>query len=325
MKRINSFVIGLLLGAILFGGGAVYAASSVLAERSAHTVCVDGQKKEVEAYVINGENYFRLRDLGQMVGFEVYWDGAVQIVSDKPYTGEVPATVSPKSENSQAEPNPAIFSGPYTREAYDAIFEVLSALNAGNGAHRAAVHIDTPENRSMLENLLSYLSNGYTISLKALGQGNYEVYAREVYQNAANAMMGGKLRQWAALPTDGEKVAAANEFLCNRLTYHAGAIVTMVDILNAVAPVPANCVSYTNAMNYLCGQLGIPCITVPGDNHVWNMTYCDGSWKYTDASANGLTENHTWMLLTEQPPKEILDPEGVRFLQELLVPGSTEQ
>lgn len=78
------------LGAALFGGGAAYAAG-VMAERSTSPVYVDGQRVALEAYNINGANYVKLRDVGQAVGFNVYWNGAaVQVESDKPYTGEAP-------------------------------------------------------------------------------------------------------------------------------------------------------------------------------------------------------------------------------------------
>lgn len=60
MKRVTiSFAVGLLTGAILFGGTAVYAAS-VMAERSADHIFVDGREAQMEAYTINGNNYVRL-------------------------------------------------------------------------------------------------------------------------------------------------------------------------------------------------------------------------------------------------------------------------
>lgn len=47
----------------------------------------------MEAYVVNGNNYVKLRDIGEQVGFNVYWDsvnGCVQVESGKPYTGVTP-------------------------------------------------------------------------------------------------------------------------------------------------------------------------------------------------------------------------------------------
>lgn len=89
-KRSMSFAAGLLVGAVLFGGTAAYAAG-VVAERSAHTIYVDGQQVQMEAYAINGNSYVKLRDIGQAVGFNVYWQDGVQVDSDAPYTGEAPA------------------------------------------------------------------------------------------------------------------------------------------------------------------------------------------------------------------------------------------
>ena len=93
MKRTRYFVAGLLTGAVLFGGSVAYAAG-VIAERSTNTIYIDGQRMELEAYSINGANYLKLRDVGKAVGFNVYWDGAVQIDSTSPYTGEPPKAPS---------------------------------------------------------------------------------------------------------------------------------------------------------------------------------------------------------------------------------------
>ncbi|MEN2776270.1 hypothetical protein ABCY62_14690 [Acetivibrio clariflavus] len=57
-------------------------------------VLVNGKAVEFEAYNINGNNYFKLRDLAQAVNnteknFEVAWDGinnAINLISNKPYT-----------------------------------------------------------------------------------------------------------------------------------------------------------------------------------------------------------------------------------------------
>ena len=83
-----------LLGAAMFAGGAASAAG-VSAERSTNAVYIDGKRVELEAYSIFGSNYVKLRDVGKAVGFNVYWDGAVQIDSDAPYTGEAPASAKP--------------------------------------------------------------------------------------------------------------------------------------------------------------------------------------------------------------------------------------
>ena len=91
-KRFISFLSGIVVGAVMFGGSVAYA-SGILADLSNNQFFVDGTLTAMEAYVINGHNYVKLRDIGQAVGFNVFWDDpakCVQVESDKPYTGIAP-------------------------------------------------------------------------------------------------------------------------------------------------------------------------------------------------------------------------------------------
>ena len=104
-KQIFTMLTGLLIGAALTGGSAAVAAG-IMAERSHHRVVVDGKEVQMEAYVINGNNYVKLRDMGKAVGFEVFWDSdakCVQVKSGIPYTGEAPAKAEPDKPESQPE------------------------------------------------------------------------------------------------------------------------------------------------------------------------------------------------------------------------------
>ena len=104
-KPYTSFVTGLLVGVALFSGTTAYAAG-IMAERSTHRIYVDGREVQMEAYRIKGNNYVKLRDMGEAVGFEVYWDsanGCVQVESGKPYTGEAPV----KSTTTKSVEQPA--------------------------------------------------------------------------------------------------------------------------------------------------------------------------------------------------------------------------
>ena len=94
MKKSIIFISGVLVGAMLLPSA--LAASGVIAERSAQPIYVDGKQVQMEAYTIAGNNYVKLRDVGKSVGFNVYWDGAVQIDSDAPYTGESTAAPTPQ-------------------------------------------------------------------------------------------------------------------------------------------------------------------------------------------------------------------------------------
>ena len=84
--------IGILAGIVLSGPAAQAAMTAITAELSTQPIYVDGAQVSMTAYAINGHNYVKLRDVGEAVGFNVYWDGsAVQIESGQPYTGEPPA------------------------------------------------------------------------------------------------------------------------------------------------------------------------------------------------------------------------------------------
>ena len=106
MKR-GSFAAGFLTCLLLAGVTTTAYAAGIMAERSHHRIIVDGKEAQMEAYVINGNNYVKLRDIGKAVGFEVYWDsenGCVQVESGKPYTGEEPAKDGVIKPTPQPEP-----------------------------------------------------------------------------------------------------------------------------------------------------------------------------------------------------------------------------
>ena len=81
-KTITAMVTGMAIGAALVSE----AAAGIVAEPTWQKIYVDGQQVSMTAYNIAGNNYVRLRDIGQQVGFNVYWDNGVQIDTDAPYT-----------------------------------------------------------------------------------------------------------------------------------------------------------------------------------------------------------------------------------------------
>ncbi len=92
-KSISSFVVGLLCGMTLFGGSVAYAAGIVATPFSEmnQNLTLNGQPVTMTGYNINGNNYFKLRDIGEAVGFSVEWNGdtrTVEIDTTKPYDEE---------------------------------------------------------------------------------------------------------------------------------------------------------------------------------------------------------------------------------------------
>ena len=85
-QNLTAMVTGMVIGASLVGG----AAAGIVAEPTWQNIYVDGQQVSMTAYNITGNNYVRLRDIGQQVGFNVYWADGVQIDTDAPYTGVAP-------------------------------------------------------------------------------------------------------------------------------------------------------------------------------------------------------------------------------------------
>ena len=95
--------IGILAGITLCGPVAQAATEALTATPGSQIFYVNGQQVELEAYAIHGNNFVKLRDVGEAVDFNVYWDGsAVQIESDQPYTGEPPAEPELTEETVQA-------------------------------------------------------------------------------------------------------------------------------------------------------------------------------------------------------------------------------
>lgn len=86
-RNITAMVTGMVIGAALVSE----AAARIVAEPTWQKIYVDGRQVSMTAYNIAGRNYVRLRDIGQQVGFNVYWENGVQIDTDAPYTGVAPA------------------------------------------------------------------------------------------------------------------------------------------------------------------------------------------------------------------------------------------
>ena len=95
----SSFLLGVLCGTVLFTSGSALATSGVTAVPSSQPIYVDGRQVQMEAYNINGNNYVKLRDIGQAAGFNVYWQDGVQVDTDAAYTGVAPKETASGSNN----------------------------------------------------------------------------------------------------------------------------------------------------------------------------------------------------------------------------------
>lgn len=131
MKR-GSFAAGFLTGLLVVGVTTTAYAAGIMAERSTHRVFVDGREVQMEAYRIKGNNYVKLRDIGEQVGFNVYWDSdnsCVQVESGKPYTGEAPTESETDTPASQPEVTTPIDADTMKQD----IVDCTNALRKENG------------------------------------------------------------------------------------------------------------------------------------------------------------------------------------------------
>jgi len=362
-KNIVTLFVGMLMGAALFGGAAQATEGFYKAVASTSAVYLDGQKVQLTAFAINGNNYVKLRDVGEMMDFNVYWDGGVQIDSDAPYTGEAPnsgaaapssapvpvqqtapAPSAPSSgqsytistdhwsrEDFSQQANPAIFTGVYDRALYNTFRQTLVDGTSQNPAYTMVSKADY----SIAKQLMGRLG----------GASRYEHHVPENFTNywqyldyfAVSAEMPENyqapfdfirpvIAEVDKLATDREKVTQLNDYLRTLLTYEISAT---SGITQTFAPhtgeLQAACGSYARAMKFLCEAADIPCFTISTDKHTWNLVYADGQWLHVDISANDRYDSN-FVLLVENyhSEKDDIAPEATAFLKELLVPGSTK-
>lgn len=95
MGKWTRFASGVVVGVLLCAGftATARAVSGITAERVTQKVCLDGQQVELNAYLIEGSNYVKLRDVGELLDFNVYWDNGVFIDSQDSYTGQPPEEI----------------------------------------------------------------------------------------------------------------------------------------------------------------------------------------------------------------------------------------
>ena len=354
MKRGFTFIAGMLMGAALFGGGTAYAAG-LMAEPSSQTFYVDGRQIQLQAYAIGGSNYVKLRDVGQTVGFNVYWDGAVYIDTTAPYTGTAPAgqTSAPATtpapaqsgytistghwsrEDFSRQANPAVFTGVYDRDLYNAIRQTLTDMGTDNSAgDRCAYTMVSKEDYGAVKRMLGRLDGLYRYEHHVpQNLSNYYEYLDyfavsatmpDNYQSAYDFIQPA-IAAVNRLGTDREKVKYLNDYLCGLLAYDRKGIAGVARTFSQhSAELEAACGDYAHNFKFLCAAANIPCFTISTDNHSWNMVYADGQWLHVDVSANDLY-HRPYILLTETVEgRTDRAPEQTAFLKELFVPGSTK-
>lgn len=345
------FVVGIAVGAALFGGGTAYAAG-LLAEPSSQTFYVDGQQVQLQAYAIGGNNYVKLRDVGQAVNFNVTYDAAtnsVQIATNEPYSEDAPApavtapapsapaqsgyTISTdhwSREDFSQQANPAVFTGVYDRELYNAIRQTIVDDTSGTPAYTMVNDSEYSEVKNLLGRLECvvryehYVPENFTNYWQYLDYFAVSAEMPENYQAPLDYIQP-VVAEVERMNTDSEKVEYLNDYLCTLLEYKNGKTAGVTRTFSQHSgELQAACGSYARAFKFLCGAAGIPCFTISTDDHTWNMVYVNGQWLHVDVAANDLYHQHYILLAKTVSDRTDEAPEATAFLKELLAPGSTK-
>lgn len=367
MKNTRSVALlltGAVLGASLTTPAAHAVATFVQAQRTPHPIYVDGQQVQMETYAIGGHNYVKLRDVGQAVGFEVYWDGsAAQIISDAPYSGQPPMQETPSVVPSHsAQVNPAVFTGYLTAEVYDTIREaVLTKETTSFGsAVQGTLHLrwddkaglkKAEEEKNQINAVLATL--GPYPGYEMVTAENGSEYLCQVRYSEVDAPAAEHTKDFID-SLDGlserEKIKRISWYVCDRIAYDGTRYAWPDEVLTQDGITHGACMSYAYSFQFLCNQAGIPCVFKHGGNHQWNTVYAEGRWWDVDVSGdnvdgvdyceNGVSTG-SWDFDGTDDFREqfyvtvdrVLRTEGpfpdeqrsiTRFAQEVLVPGSTK-
>lgn len=337
-KNMATLLAGILVGMALSGPVANAAVELFQAQRTPHPIYVDGQQVQMETYAINGHNYVKLRDIGEKVGFEVYWDGsAAQIISDQPYTGQPPVqapvpTTAPTSQDYSAQANPVIFQGELSRENYNAIRDsILHRDEIIAGSYQPIpMGVFTPY-RDVDE--VTVAVGCYPV-YEPISQpdGSYvcNVKCPESYKPAVEHTKG--FIDGLVGKSDREKVIEIVWYVADRITYDVE-YPGPGKVLSQDGQVPGACMAYAYSFHFLCDQANIPCILKRGGNHQWNMVYVEGRWWDVDVTANDAGDETSFReystILYDPVEQEMAgfideEPHITAFVKELLVPGSTK-
>jgi hypothetical protein len=359
-KSITLLLTGAVLGASLASPAANAAAEFLQAQRTPHPIYVDGKQVQMETYAINGSNYVKLRDIGQAVGFEVYWDGsAAQIISGKPYTGQLPAQAE-VSANHSTQADPDAFTGYLTAEVYNTIREAVltkqttsfgSAVKGFTGLKYGEDEIlfqKADDELDQIRAVLAALGSYPSYELITSNDGSKYLCQVKYPENLAPAAEHTKdfIASLDGL-SEREKIKRIDWYVCDRIAYDKTCYVWPNKALAQDGVLRGACMSYAHSFLFLCQQAGIPCILKHGGNHQWNMVYIEGRWWDVDVTADDCDEvtyyeagaemgQHPFdgtdefrekyyadidrILRTEESfPDE--DPEITWFAQEALVPG----
>lgn len=93
----SELILGILLGGIIFSSVSICADDLFNISPNPFKITVNGIEKPIEGYNINGSSYFKLRDIGKQVGFDVGFEEETILIN----TNEKQQTQRNKWANSE--------------------------------------------------------------------------------------------------------------------------------------------------------------------------------------------------------------------------------
>ena len=234
-------------------------------------------------------------------------------------------------EDFSQEANPDVFTGPYTRELYNAIRQTMVD---GTSDTAPAYTMVSKEDYSAVKKLTGrmegvlryehYVPQGFTDYWQYLDYYAVSAEMPENYQAPLDFIQPA-LDHAGTLASDSEKVEYFHDYIRTLLAYQKGKVsgITQTFAAHAVE-LKAACGSYARAMKFLCAAADIPCFTISSKAHTWNLVYVDGAWLHVDVSANDLSGRNSVLLTESYQIGRDQAPEATAFLKELFVPGSTK-
>lgn len=263
-------------------------------------------------------------------------------ISDTQLATKVIAGEHLSREDFSQKANPAIFDSIYTREAYNTIRQTVIDRDAivqtvndkfVNPYYSYASVCASEETKLEMGTVMARMANYYAHQTGVEGYRSGQLWEYPGYFlckvstpfTEANRATDAFVASLSGL-SDADKVRAINDIVCESITYGKGAAGPSIAFTTSEQSVGL-CGSYAECVQYLCDRAGIPCVTIGGENHAWNVVFVNGKWLYIDSTANdGADElsRRTTCLLAESYPKNDDHPQRTHFAKEILVPGSTQ-
>lgn len=239
--------------------------------------------------------------------------------------------VMPEEDHS-LQVDPAIFQGALSREVYHAIRDTILYRDDILAGIRAPISISwSQESKTAMDTVTAAMGAAPIYSAVCTDDGLLACSAKytTAYQGAL-AHTQPFLDSLSGLD-DNEKIRELAWYVCDRLDYSCD-IVAPSAVLSTDAVSLGNCMAYAHSFAFLCGRVNIPCLIQHSEDHQWNKVYVDGAWWDVDLTGSDPPDRRlrelTQLLFAPGELQGIdhlnTDPEVTKFVQELLVPGSTK-